>query len=163
MHELSSRDGDYEFDWGKTSQDYARYRPGPPPCFYDRLAALNAVTPADRVLDLGTGTGLLAREFARRGSQVAALDQSAMQIEMCWRRTCAQRLLRKLKYEKYCQISAAIVIQRCWGGYIERQRLKTTLRLRRIREREEWMQVKENVIRYNFECEGAALKIERWW
>ena len=82
MHELSSRDGDYEFDWGKTSQDYARYRPGPPPCFYDRLAALNAVTPADRVLDLGTGTGLLAREFARRGSQVAALDQSAMQIEM---------------------------------------------------------------------------------
>jgi hypothetical protein len=33
-------------DWGKVSADYARYRPGPPPSFYARLAAFGVGLPA---------------------------------------------------------------------------------------------------------------------
>ena len=44
--------------------DYAAHRPGPPARLYDLLAALGVGRPGQRLLDLGTGTGLVAREFA---------------------------------------------------------------------------------------------------
>ncbi len=69
-----------EVDWGKTSADYAAYRPGPPASFYDRLAVLGVGLPSQRILDLGTGTGDLAREFARRGAAVAGVDISTTQV-----------------------------------------------------------------------------------
>ncbi len=49
------------FDWGRTSRDYATHRPGPPPSCYDMLARLGVGLAGQRVLDLGTGTGVLAR------------------------------------------------------------------------------------------------------
>jgi len=61
-------------DFGKTAADYARYRAGFPDLFFDRLHALGIRGGA--VLDLGTGTGTLARGFARRGFEVTALDRS---------------------------------------------------------------------------------------
>jgi SAM-dependent methyltransferase len=63
-------DNEREFDWGKTSQDYAAYRSGYPESFYEVLAALGIGKPGQRILDLGTGTGVLARAFAQRGSVV---------------------------------------------------------------------------------------------
>jgi hypothetical protein len=53
-----------EVDWGKTSNDYILYRPGYPDSFYDKLAALGVGLKGQRILDLGTGTGVLARNFA---------------------------------------------------------------------------------------------------
>ena len=52
------------FDWGKTSPDYALYRPGYPTSFYTVLQAVGIGQPEQDVLDLGTGTGVLARAFA---------------------------------------------------------------------------------------------------
>jgi SAM-dependent methyltransferase len=69
-------------DWGLTSQDYDRYRPGPPDSFYRKLQALDIGLPDQRILDIGTGTGLLARRFAAQGAQVAGIDVSAEQIAM---------------------------------------------------------------------------------
>jgi SAM-dependent methyltransferase len=69
-------------DWGQTSQDYDRYRPGPPDSFYRKLQALDIGLPHQRILDLGTGTGLLARRFATHGAHVAGIDVSAEQIAM---------------------------------------------------------------------------------
>lgn len=80
MHGLSPIDAGREIDWGKTSGDYARFRPGYPPSFFDRLAALGVGLPGQRILDLGTGTGVLAREFARLGSVVTGVDVSAEQV-----------------------------------------------------------------------------------
>ncbi len=68
-------------DFSKTSQDYSRYRIGFPPAFFDRLAVFGIGQPGQRVLDLGTGTGVLARNLALRGCQVTGLDVAAAQIE----------------------------------------------------------------------------------
>lgn len=85
MHRLSASDPGRTIDWGKTSADYATYRPGPPPSFYDRLGALGIGSPRQRMLDLGTGTGVLARGFARRGAAVSGIDISTEQIEAATR------------------------------------------------------------------------------
>jgi len=67
-------------DWGKVSADYAAHRPGPPPKFYDCLAALGIGLPGQTILDLGTGTGVLARRFAAQGARVAGVDIAENQI-----------------------------------------------------------------------------------
>jgi ubiquinone/menaquinone biosynthesis C-methylase UbiE len=80
MHGLPKHDGPNEIDWGKTSNDYATYRPGPPPSFYHRLFALGVGLPQQTILDLGTGTGVLARQFALQGAIVTGIDISDEQI-----------------------------------------------------------------------------------
>lgn len=81
MHGISNIDPGRAIDWSRTSADYARHRPGPPEEFFRRLTALGIGLPGQRVLDLATGTGLLARQFARQGSVVAGIDIAAGQIE----------------------------------------------------------------------------------
>ena len=81
MHEPRSIDPGRQIDWGRTSIDYAAHRPGPPARLYDLLAALGIGLAGQRVLDLGTGTGLLACEFARRGCSVTGTDISPGQID----------------------------------------------------------------------------------
>jgi len=73
-------DGGRAIDWSRTSTDYASHRPGPPGRLYDLLAALGVGGAGQRVLDLGTGTGLVALEFARRGALVSGIDVAAGQI-----------------------------------------------------------------------------------
>ena len=73
-------DGGRAIDWSRTSADYATHRPGPPPRLYDLLAALGVGRVGQRVLDLGTGTGLVARELARRGAVVSGIDVAPGQI-----------------------------------------------------------------------------------
>ncbi len=73
---------DKRIDWGKTSADYAKHRPGPPPSFYQRLAALGIGLPGQKVLDLATGTGVIARQLATQGSDVMASDISGEQVRM---------------------------------------------------------------------------------
>jgi SAM-dependent methyltransferase len=68
-------------DFSKTSEDYSRYRIGFPPKFYDRLADHGIGLAGQRVLDLGAGTGTLARNFRLRGCRVIALDVAAAQLE----------------------------------------------------------------------------------
>ncbi|HWA68676.1 MAG TPA: methyltransferase domain-containing protein [Rhizomicrobium sp.] len=53
---------------------YERYRLGYPDRLLRRVVALAGLKPGDSVLDLGTGTGMLAIPFARMGMAVTALD-----------------------------------------------------------------------------------------
>jgi SAM-dependent methyltransferase len=53
---------------------YERYRLGYPDRLLRRVAALAGLAPGDSVLDLGTGTGMLAIPFAAMGMHVTALD-----------------------------------------------------------------------------------------
>src|ERR671922_370005 len=61
-------------DFGKTAQDYARYRAGYPDWLFERLMRRGLVRPGLRALDLATGTGYLARGLAQRGLTVTGLD-----------------------------------------------------------------------------------------
>lgn len=64
-------------DFGRAAADYGRWRQGFPAGFFDALAAEGIGAPGQRLLDIGTGTGLVARELARRGCAVTGLDRSA--------------------------------------------------------------------------------------
>lgn len=60
--------------FGETAGDYSRYRAGFPDAFFDRAATVGVGLHGQRILDLGTGTGTLARGFAARGVAVTGLD-----------------------------------------------------------------------------------------
>ncbi len=81
MNDLPAIDPGRQIDWSLTSADYAAHRPGPPARLYDMLALLGVGVPGQQLLDLGTGTGLVAREFARRGCRVSGTDIAPGQIE----------------------------------------------------------------------------------
>lgn len=81
MHDLPIIDKGRSIDWGLTSEDYAQWRPNYPPCFYERLAALGVGLPGQRILDLATGVGFLARNFAKRGADVTGIDIAQGQVE----------------------------------------------------------------------------------
>lgn len=63
-----------EVNFGPVASDYGRYRAGFPQSFFKRLFADGWVQPTDRVLDLGTGTGTIARGLALRGCRATGLD-----------------------------------------------------------------------------------------
>lgn len=68
------------FDWGKTSSDYARYRDIYPEIFYEKITERNLCVTGQRVLDLGTGTGVLPRNMYRYGAEWVGTDISENQI-----------------------------------------------------------------------------------
>jgi SAM-dependent methyltransferase len=63
-------------DFGLTASDYARHRAGFPDSLFARLAAFGIGLPGQCVVDLGTGTGTLARGFAKRGCSVIGIDRA---------------------------------------------------------------------------------------
>ncbi|HEX7231975.1 MAG TPA: methyltransferase domain-containing protein [Candidatus Binatia bacterium] len=71
------RMGELTADFGKTAADYGKHRAGFPPELFDRLAAMDIVRGGMRTLDLGTGTGTIARSLAQRGCESIGLDRSA--------------------------------------------------------------------------------------
>ena len=65
-----------DVDFGRTASDYGSYRAGFPERLFDELGVREIGRAGQLVLDLGTGTGSLARGFARRGAVVTGLDPS---------------------------------------------------------------------------------------
>lgn len=63
-------------DFGKAARDYAAYRKGFPPSFFKRLLQDGIGKPGQKILDIGTGTGTLARGFAKQGAAATGLDIS---------------------------------------------------------------------------------------
>jgi len=76
-------------DFGATSKDYARHRAGFPDSLFERLATFGIGLPGQRIVDLGTGTGTLARGFARRGCRVIGIDISEAMLQAARARWCA--------------------------------------------------------------------------
>ena len=76
------------FDWGRTSEDYARYRDIYPPVFYEKILNRNLCQKGQRVLDLATGIGVLPRNLYARAPDDRT-DISAEQIAQ------AKRLSRR--------------------------------------------------------------------
>ena len=69
-------DGGKPFDWGKTSNDYAKYRDIYPREFYDKIVSRNLCVSGQSVLDLGTGTGVIPRNMYKFGAKWTGTDIS---------------------------------------------------------------------------------------
>lgn len=69
------------FDWGKTSEDYAKYRDIYPDEFYHYIVKLGLCKDEQRVLDIGTGTGVLPRNMYGYGAKWTGTDIAENQIE----------------------------------------------------------------------------------
>ena len=70
-----------QIDFGKTASDYGRFRAGFPDQFFERLAAMGVLRRGLLALDLGCGTGTVARGLALRGLHATGLDRSAPLME----------------------------------------------------------------------------------
>lgn len=73
------------FDWGRTSEYYARYRDIYPDKFYRKIADRGLCIEGQNVLDLGTGTGVLPRNMYKYGAEWTGTDISPEQIEQAKR------------------------------------------------------------------------------
>jgi SAM-dependent methyltransferase len=67
-------------DFGLAAEDYARHRAGFPRSLFERLQRFGVGRAGQDVVDLGTGTGTLARWFAQRGCRVIGIDPSAAML-----------------------------------------------------------------------------------
>lgn len=125
-------------DFGRRADDYARFRPGPPESFFDRLESFIPLAGIDAV-DLGTGPGKLAIVLAARGANVVGIDCSANQI------SSAERAARELGLEARCVFREApaedtglaaasadlVVAGQCWGWFDEARARAEVCRLLR--------------------------------
>ncbi|WP_439599399.1 class I SAM-dependent methyltransferase [Falsiroseomonas sp.] len=85
-------------DWSRTSADYARHRQGFPDGFYDLLTQHALLRPGIAALDLGTGTGTLARGMAARGASVLGLDPAPGQVAAASRLAVEQGLAEHARF-----------------------------------------------------------------
>ena len=73
-------DGGKEFDWGRVSTEYAKFRDIYPDEFYRKITELGLCINGQCVLDLGTGTGVLPRNMYSYGAKWTGTDISENQI-----------------------------------------------------------------------------------
>ena len=74
-------DNGQQFDFGKTSKEYSKYRDIYPQQLFDRLYELGIGKEGTDWLDLGTGTGVIPRGLAQYGANIIGTDISEKQIE----------------------------------------------------------------------------------
>ncbi len=79
MHNKNIDNG-REFDWGRTSLDYAKYRDIYPKEFYLKILENGLCQKGQNVLDIGTGTGVLPRNLYSCGAVFTGIDISPNQI-----------------------------------------------------------------------------------
>ena len=130
-------------NWNNTARDYASYRAGFPDWFYERLSKNYGMSfQGKHILDLGTGTGLLARGFALRGAKVTGIDIAPAMIAAA--READQQAGVEIEYRirpaeetgladnTYDIISAGT----CWHWFKKEQALGE---IRRLLKRDGWM------------------------
>lgn len=83
------------FDWGRTSEDYTKFRDIYPKEFYEKIISRGLCIEPQRVLDIGTGTGVLPRNMYKYGAKWTGTDISENQIEQ------AKRLSDKMDIDYY--------------------------------------------------------------
>lgn len=118
-------------DFGKAAADYARHRQGFPPRFYDALAARRIGLAGDRVVDLGTGTGTVARALADRGAIVTGVDLSAPLLAQAAALDARVTWLRAPAEDTGLPAHAhdAVIAAQCWHWFDRRRAAAEARRL----------------------------------
>ena len=92
IQKLEGIDGGKAFDWGRASTDYAKYRDIYPEEFYRRMIEMGLCVEGQRVLDLGTGTGVLPRNLYKYGAKFTGVDVAENQIREAGRLSREQNM-----------------------------------------------------------------------
>ncbi|MCU0097504.1 hypothetical protein N7917_29740 [Bacillus sp. OR9] len=79
MRTLEHIDSGNAFDFGRMSEDYAKYRDIYPEVFFQKIHDLGLCTEGQMVLDLGTGTGVLPRTLLSTAQKL--LEQIFLKIK----------------------------------------------------------------------------------
>jgi 2-polyprenyl-3-methyl-5-hydroxy-6-metoxy-1,4-benzoquinol methylase len=104
------------------------YRPGYPASFYAILHAVGIGTRRQTILDLGTGTGVLARAFAKQGVFVIGIDISEAHIAAAYRLALQEHLTVYFatcaaeEIEFYSRFFETISCGQSWR-YLDQQRM----------------------------------------
>ena len=78
---LDNVDNGNEFNWGKTSSDYSKFRDIYPNSMYQKLLNIGIGHKDQNILDLGTGTGVFPRAMYKYGAKFTGIDISEEQIK----------------------------------------------------------------------------------
>ena len=78
---LKNIDNGNRFDFGKTSDNYAKYRDIYPKSMYDRLISFGIGKSGQSILDLGSGTAVLPINLSHTGARFVATDISENQVK----------------------------------------------------------------------------------
>ncbi|HIF97346.1 MAG TPA: class I SAM-dependent methyltransferase [Myxococcales bacterium] len=62
------------FTFDEIGDLYDRYRPGYPEALFEDLLSLSGISPSDRILEIGCGTGQATLPFAQRGYTMSCLE-----------------------------------------------------------------------------------------
>ena len=90
-------DKNNNFDFSKTSSDYANYRDIYPKEFYDCFINNGIGLKGTTLLDIGTGTGVIPRNIYKYGARIIGTDISESQIEE------AKKLSNNMNIEYYAK------------------------------------------------------------
>lgn len=122
-------------NFGKAAEDYGTFRAGFPDSIFDRLAEFSVGQSGQAVVDLGTGTGTLARGFARRGCDVIGVDPDTRMI------AAARKLDRQSKTNiRYVEAKAestglgsdsadVVAAGQCWHWFDQHRAIAEVIRL----------------------------------
>lgn len=77
---IENIDNGKAFDFGKVSKDYAAYRDIYPQSLYQKLLTFGIGLKGQRILDVGTGTGVIPRHMCKYGAEFTGTDISENQI-----------------------------------------------------------------------------------
>jgi ubiquinone/menaquinone biosynthesis C-methylase UbiE len=110
-------------NFGAAADDYAKFRAGFPDSFFDRLASSGLRGSGITVVDVGTGTGTLARGFARRGAAVIAIDPDDRLVQQARRLDAAASVSIEYKMGTAEQIplpngvADVVTAGQCWHWF----------------------------------------------
>ena len=86
-------DSGNDFDFGRTSDDYSKFRDIYPQSMYQKLIAFGIGKSGQKILDLGSGTAVLPINLRKTGAEFVATDISENQV------LCGERLVKEKEIE----------------------------------------------------------------
>jgi len=122
-------------NFGKAAADYGTHRHGFPDSLFDRLRPFGVGTPGQAIVDLGTGTGTLARGFALRHCTAIGVDPDARMLAQS--RVLDERAGVRVTYREATAESTGldagsadvIAAGQCWHWFDRAQALREVRRV----------------------------------
>lgn len=144
-------------DFGKAARDYRKHRAGFPDSFFSSLQSNGLIKGHESIIDLGTGTGTVARGLAKLGCKVIGIDPAAKLLkeanelaqeeglQIDWREGCSENI--ELANESIDVVTAG----QCWHWFNHQRALKEVKRVLRpsgrlIIAHFDWLPFHQNVV-----------------